>query len=222
VHYSPRRGGRLSAAPRITLRASAVLLFAATMATAAPVFATTPIVRVEEDWELRLLNPDPMTQGPQVSCVISPTSGTSSLHAVLEVNQRSEPYYAAGGLQLQLWDGARLLSVRNYPRSELLATAGETVRWTQRMRLVEGSLVVEVINGTSTTWGAFGGQGYLKETTSTSLTTLAGYQPAVSVDHSGIGFAANRVSALVLKEVRAYAADGTEYRSTVSHTVYEQ
>jgi hypothetical protein len=184
--------------------------------------AEIPIVKVEEDWELRVLNPDPNVGGPQVTCAVSPTSDIRSVYAVFEVNHRSEPDFVPGGLQLQVWNGDRLLSVKNYPKSELLSCPGETVRWTQQVRLTDGSLVFEIHKGTSTTWGPFGGQGYLKAITGTSLTTLAAYHPAVSIEHSGIGFAANRVASLVLRKVRYYAADGTVYESAEPRTVYSQ
>jgi hypothetical protein len=90
------------------------------------------------------------------------------------------------------------------------------------MSLTAGSLVFEIRGGTSTTWGAFGGQGYLKTLTGTSLTSLAEYNPAVSTKHSGIGFGANRVGSLVLQRFRFYMADGTVYESAEPRTVYQQ
>jgi hypothetical protein len=43
----------------------------------------------------------------------------------------------------------------------------------------------------------------------TNLTDLNGYSPDVSVEASGVGYAAYRVQTLVLKRVRWYLEDGT-------------
>jgi hypothetical protein len=184
--------------------------------------AASPIVRVEEDWELQLLVPDPSSAGPQITCVISPVSGTGGVHAVFEVNHRTQPDYAAGGMQPQIWDGPRLLSVKSLPKTDVLSQEGETIRWTQRMHLFEHHLVFDVVGGTSSTWGAFGGEGTLMGHTTTSLTSLEGYHPGFSADNSGIGFASNQVAKLVLKEVRCYTSDGLVYQSTNSHVVYQK
>lgn len=200
----------------------ALLTMLACAAWSANCLAGDPVVRVEEDWELRLLNPDSTNFGPQVSCVISPTNDIGSLHVVFTMNYRGEPNFQPGGMQLQLWNGSRLLSQGNFPKNDLLSAEGETVRWTQQMRLGEGTLVFEIVDGSSATWGAFGGEGYLKQVTATSLDTLAGYRPTISSEQSGIGFASNRVSALILKEVRCYTSDGTVYRSTTPRVVHQK
>ena len=53
--------------------------------------------------------------------------------------------------------------------------------------------------------GAFGASDdQLTVSTSTSLTSLAGYSPAASVAKSGVGFQSNRVTSLTLLRVRYY------------------
>ncbi len=166
------------------------------------------IVRVEEDWELVVGTPDVDSDSPQITCVISPTCGVDSVYAVLELNAQTLPSFSAGGLQLQLWSGDTSLVANNYPNGSLLRTSGETVRWTQSVELTEGNMVFEVTNGTSTAWGSFGGQGYLRASYPTEMTSLSSYNPAVSVSNSRVGYAANRVDSLVLKRVRFITSDG--------------
>ncbi|MDA1049899.1 MAG: hypothetical protein O3C40_05400 [Planctomycetota bacterium] len=188
----------------------------------APGFAADPItvVGIEEDWELVVASTDSNSAAPQVSCTISPLSHVSSLHAAFELNHQSQPEFVAGGLQLQVWNDAQPLSSRKSPISGVLSTDGEVVRWTQALVLDNGTLTFEITNGTSTTWGNFGGQGYLKASLTTNLESLNGYDPAVSVQNSGVAYAGNRVTTLVLKRVRATLATGEVLEDTEERVVH--
>lgn len=166
------------------------------------------IVRVEEDWEMVVSEPDPATDGPQVTCMFSPVGNASWLNAHFEINVRTLPHFAPGGLQLQLWYGEQPIYHNHHSSSAVMSTSGETVRWTQAMALDGGLLSFEIVNGESTTWGPFGGQGYLRASVAIGLTDLSGYSPNVSVANSAIGYAGNRVESLVLKRVRLITADG--------------
>lgn len=70
--------------------------------------------------------------------------------------------------------------------------------------------------------GAFGGGGNLTLTVPTTLSSLIGYRPWFSVEHSGVGYAGNRVASLVLREVRWYTASGLLARDTTNRTVHAQ
>ena len=197
--------------PAIALRAAQaavvlaiLLIFGAGMAQA----QLPTIVRVEEDWELVVGAPDSVADAPQVSCTIAPVGNVNSVYATFVLNHQSLPGYTAGGLQLQIWDGDLPVADRKFPNPSVMSIPGEVVTWTQTMRIAEGLLHFEVTSGSSTTWGPFGGQGYLNAAVSTTLSDLTGYQPAVSVANSGVTFAANRVSSLVLKRVRLVTAAG--------------
>jgi len=170
---------------------------------------TSPyVVRVEEDWELVLAEPDANNNAPQVSCVTSPMAGLESLHAVLSLNHQSLPEFIPGGIQLQVWNHETPQVWRKFPNAALMAHPGETIRWTQSMQLADNMLTFEVLNGNSTTWGAFGGQGYLKASVPTTLADLNAYAPEVSVNNSGVSYAANRVQSLVLRKVRLVMSTG--------------
>jgi hypothetical protein len=181
---------------------------------------SSTIVRVEEDWELVVGEPDSDSDAPQITCVISPFSHLCGVYAIFELNHQSLPDYQAGGLQLQLWYGEYPLDSCNFPNSSLLSHSGEVIHWTQSIRLHDGKLVFEITNGSSTTWGAFGGQGYLKTCLPTLLTNLNSYDPAVSVDNSGAGYADNRIESLVLKRVRAYTSTGEEILDDTARVVH--
>ena len=180
----------------------------------------TQVVRVEEDWELVLGTPDADSDAPQVTCVISPVGNVKSVHAAFSVNHQSLPEFVAGGLQLQVWDDELQLGSRKFPNGSVMQQPGETVRWTQCMELVEGTLVFEIRTGTSATWSNFGGQGYLKTAVSSTLANLNGYNPAVSVANSGVGYAGNRVESLVLRSIRLTTSTGEVLESNAEYIVY--
>jgi len=193
-----------------TLRRLAPLVALATLGLAATATAQGPssaVFSVQEDWELVVGDPDPLSNAPQVTCVISPVGNVDSLHAAFELNHQTEPAYEAGGLQLQVWEGEEHLNTKWFPEHNQLATSDEVVQWTQQLVLAGGELTFEVTSGESTTWGSFGGK--LRTTVGSTLANLNEYDPEVSVANSGVGFAGNRVVSLVLKRVRWYAADGT-------------
>ncbi len=190
--------------PRLFL----MVLILAVWSTVALADESPAIVRVEEDWELVISTPDPDSDGPQVTSVFSPYGHLDSLHATFEVNHQSEVAFAAGGLQLQIWDGDVLLGDKGFPNRNVLVQPGETVLWTQSLEVQDGHLTFEITNGNSGTWDDFGGQGYLKAILATELTDLSSYSPAVSVGDSGVGYGGNRVSSLVLKSVRVYLSTG--------------
>jgi hypothetical protein len=165
------------------------------------------ITRVEEDWEFVVHQPDLDTDAPQVTTVISPFGHLESLHAAFEFNHRSQPEFVPGGAQVQVWNGEEALGNKGSSFTSKLSHAGETVSWTQVMKLEDGQVQFKVASGNSTSWGTFGNWPWLRVSVDTSLTTLAGYSSSVSVDNSGVSYAGNRVTSLTLKRVRRYLAN---------------
>ena len=208
---------RISAARRMC---RVTCVFAVIALLAAKPLVAADIVRVEEDWELVVKEPDVDTQAPQVTCVISPTGGIESSYAALTVNHKTLPDYDAGGIQLQVWRDGDAVANSKHPQDDLLGTANETITWTQRMSAENGQLVFEVVAGQSTTWGSFGGQGNLRASADTALSNLNGYDWHVSVANSGVGYAGNRVTKLVLKRVRSYSAEGLVQEDNSPKTVH--
>jgi hypothetical protein len=169
---------------------------------------TPSVVRVEEDWELVIAVPDSNSIAPQVTCTISPNGSVSSLHATFDINHHSQPDFIAGGLQLQTWNEEWPLMSHNFPEQHVISSDNDIITWTQVMAHSDGSIVFEILNGHSTTWGHFGGQGYLHATASTSLSNLNGYDPNTSTSNSGVAYAANRVTSLTLKRIRWFLSTG--------------
>ena len=180
------------------------------------------IVAVEEDWELVIATPDPDTTGPQIICTLSPQGNMSGLYGTLELNHQTVPDFSPGGLQFEVWHGEIMITERRAPTQNVLAHPGEVIRWTQKMELADGLLNFEIVDGSSTTWGSFGGQGYLKAVVPTWLQSLNGYSPSVSVQNSGINYASNRVQSLVLKRVRLITAEGEVLEDTTPRPVHQQ
>ena len=180
-----------------------------------------PTVAVEEDWELQLVDPHAGNAAPQITCCLSPSANIDSVHALFLLNHRTLPDFARGGMDVQLWNGSRPVASRTHPTDAVLATPGEVVRWTVRMNVEDGQLHFRVVQGTSTTWGSFGNQGYLQVSADTSLFNLNGYDPQVSVSNSGPSYGGNRVRKLVLKESRWYTSNGLVRTSAAPLTVVE-
>jgi hypothetical protein len=189
------------------------------------------VMKVEEDWEMVVLEPSPDITAPQITCLISPVGNIDGVYAALELNHGSMPDFSSGGLQLQAWNGESWITVRDYADTTLQNNA-EVVTWTTRMSIEEDiigdgnnldELTFRVANGNSTSWGLFGTEGTFKLSIDSELTDLNGYSPAVSVANSGIGFGSQRVERLVLKRVRYYDDSGTLlFEDTTQRVVHEQ
>ncbi|MBI1347162.1 hypothetical protein GC163_12840 [bacterium] len=162
-----------------------------------------PYDRVEEDWTLVIGEPEPEAHAPQLLNVISPTGDLAGKYGILELNHSTQPEYFEGGLQMQLWSGDECREHATTADSSLLMTTGETISYTLVMAVGYGQLRFRVKNGTSTTWGSFGGSDLLV-TSSTSLNNLTGYSPTISASKSRVGFAGHRVEKFALKQVRYY------------------
>jgi hypothetical protein len=177
------------------------------------------IIQVEEDWELVVDQPDPASLGPQATCVFSPLGNADVLYAALDLNHRSQPEFASGGLQLQVWFDDEPLATAESNNQNRLHHDNEIVTWTHRIQLDDGQLTFSVVNGDSQSWGDFG-NGELSLSFATSLQSLSSYNSQVSASNSGIGFAGNRVISLKLKKVRAFTATGDVIETTPNHVVH--
>ncbi|MEX0713247.1 MAG: hypothetical protein WD278_12905 [Pirellulales bacterium] len=165
------------------------------------------VMRVLEDWELVIGQPDAAINSPQVTTIISPLTENDA-YCAFNVNYKTEGEYAEGGLQIHVWNPSSPLLIKNSSKKGVCKTLNEVVTWTMEMKLAPGVLSFKVGNGKSTTWGSFGDLGYLEADVGTTIAHLNGYSPQTSVDSSGVSFGGNRVTSLVLKRVRKYDAAG--------------
>jgi len=168
---------------------------------------TEPVIRVEEDWELNITQPDTELAAPQVGTVMSPLQSTDGVFVVFLLNHRFNEL-ALGGTEVQFWSGDYQFGARRDTKP-VLSSENEKVTWTQKL-MVKGPvgnryLCFRVINGQSNTWGAFGGTEPLHMNLETTLEDLSGYSSQFSVHNSGVTYASNRVATLVLKAVRGYS-----------------
>lgn len=194
---------------RVTVRAAAPLLSLCLGLFVSTALADSPsITTIEEDWEVVIGTPDTNSTSPQIRAVMSPSGDIDTTHVAFTLNHHTQPNFVSGGMQLQVWYGDEAQLSHASPSTELLRHENETIRWTQRMTISGSTVTFEIVDGSSTTWGAFGGQGYLKLSVASDKSDLNSYKPAVSTANSEVGFAANRVDAFGLKQVRAYTSEG--------------
>lgn len=186
---------------------------------AAPVFAQGNVTAIEEDWQLIIDTPNASRSSPQLNCLISTTGNTLSVYAVLLINQHASK---GGSLELQLWNGPTLLDSSNLGSYESFGTPGEKIEWTTRMELANnGVLTVQILNGTSTTWGKFGGKTELVVSKQTSLQDLNAYDPNVTTDASGVEYGNSRVSKLTLRKLRVYTGNKKSTEHALDRVVYQ-
>ena len=171
--------------------------------------AQSPIVEIEEHWELAIGEPDAAMSAPQATMVMSPNGSLAGQYFLVTVNHRNVPNYEPGGLQVQLWNDDVPVDTGSFGASVLDQT-NDTIRWVQRLQMQDGTLNFQVVDGSSLAWGDFGGEG-LTLSTPTSLTSLNGYRPAVSIGESQVGYAGNRVRHLTLTKLVWRTADGESH-----------
>ena len=185
----------------------AVLLGGAGVVASTPVLAQSKVVSVEEHWELQLSQPDSERSAPQVTMVMSPKHDIGATHFLFTLNHVAVPEYQPGGMQVQAWDGENLLQEKAGNTSAALQNSNETVRWTQKLTLQDGTLTFQVVNGESETWNTFGGDD-LSVSVASSLGNLNSYRPSVSLGESQVGYAENRVTSLTLTKLVWVTEDG--------------
>ncbi|GMV96518.1 MAG: hypothetical protein HRF43_05915 [Phycisphaerae bacterium] len=177
------------------------------------------VILVEEDWELVVNEPDDQLETPQFHTVMSPFGHLDSYYAQVLWNYREvEDEFAPGGLQLQSWNGENRLNLRSI-NGRLLSTEAETITWTQVLGTNGYELAFAIDNGHSETWGEFGRD--IRITQNANLENLNAYDTAVSVQNSWVTYGSNRVTSLVIKQVRKYGAYGLISVDTVPKVVYE-
>ncbi|HEX5472763.1 MAG TPA: hypothetical protein VFW73_12805 [Lacipirellulaceae bacterium] len=194
---------------RLCIRIVAPVLVAAlsVTVTSRATAQSAKVVSIEEHWELQLADPDVDRSAPQTTMVMSPTADLSGTHFLFTLNHVSAPVYAPGGMQVQLWNGEEFVEQSAGHVTTALEHSNETVRWTQRISLDNGTLHFQVLDGTSETWSSFGGDD-LSLSVASSLTSLNSYHPSVSIAESQVSYAENRVVSLTLTKLIWTTDDG--------------
>lgn len=188
--------------------------------TTGAISSSGPVVRIEEDWEAVLNEPNELMDAPQFHTVMSTSGGLDGIYFQVGWNYRENPGFVSGGLECSAWlndDLDDAVVVREDP----LSRSAETVTWTQSLRLEHSAVIFRLKSGQSQSWGTFGGP-------STTLwrpfsgTSLAGYSTDTSVANSLVTYGANRINRLRIVAVRYYDANGVLLWSDTSpRTVYQ-
>lgn len=177
------------------------------------------VVQVEETWEMVMGDPDPMTCSPQVGTQMHPNSTNLSSFAIFCINYQEIPTFNEGGLEIQLWEGDWNTDV-TVSENVQLSVPYEVVTWTQVMKINEGKLEFSVVNGSSSTFGSFGGSSF-KVISQSEFTDLNGYRVENSVNNSGITFGSNRVESMTIVSVKKIYSDKSEEIDTTPKVVFE-
>ena len=114
------------------------------------------IIRVEEDWYMKIGVPEPGEDSPQITTVMAPSWSTSGNIGVFDLNCATQPNFSSGGVQLQLWYNGDLVQARSNTNWDSIRFSDEEIRYTSIMRIQNNHLSFEITNGSSQTWGTFG------------------------------------------------------------------
>jgi hypothetical protein len=172
-------------------------------------FAGEAWSRIEEDWELRLHQPEPDSGSPQVALYLTPDASRRSTYFQLQLNYADDNHFSGGGFRVSALQSEQAVDHARSEARDLFSTDGEVVRWTNVVAIRDGEILFAIKNGTSQSWGMFGGPEYLVRMPQYDVESLANYNPRLSLEDVDIGFGRNRVDSLVLRRVRVYREDGT-------------
>src|SRR3954465_8863866 len=127
---------------------SRIITCSIALLTAATAFADSPkVLQIEEQWELSIGAPDAGRSAPQATMVMSPTGNLDSTYFLFTLNCRNLPSYQPGGVQVQQWEGNSVANSGTGSIAEPLSQSEDTVRWTQRVTLHDGTITFEVVDG---------------------------------------------------------------------------
>ena len=163
--------------------------------------------RIEEDWELQVTQPDVQLDAPQITTSMLPFGPESEVLMQFDLNHATDPSFSDGGMQMRVCSGDVCVAQHRLFESQKLSHESETIVWTQVIQKVDGGYLFGVANGSSQTWGTFGGEATLLPSAAGDG-ALNAYQPLYSVENSAVTFAGNRVASLRLKRIRVYNEDG--------------
>lgn len=167
--------------------------------------AQVAVMRIEEDWELELIQPDARLDAPQVLVVLNPLGEANDAYFAVDINHASLPSYLSGGLQIRAMQGTTCIDQRRLLDGQRLTVESDLIRWTQVVERQSDGFAFGITSGTSTSWGSFGDAiNYVKLSASGSFN----YSPATSLARSGVIYAGNRVRRLTLKKVRLINSAG--------------
>lgn len=182
-------------------------------------FAQNSVVRVEEDWQLHVTQPDVELDAPQVTTTMIPFGGHDDLLLQVDLNHATSPTFSKGGIQIRVCLQDDCLAQLRLLNNVRLNHDSETVKWTQVVQSAGNAFYFGIINGDSQTWGSFGGNSsfvYVNNVDAGGNLSLDNYLPQHSFENSSVTYANNRVGYLRLEKVRVYASNGLVTEWTIN------
>jgi hypothetical protein len=179
-------------------------------------------VRVEEDWQLHVMQPDEQLDAPQVTTTMIPFSSCDNLLLQVDLNHATAPSFSNGGLQVRACIETNCLAQVRLFSDVRLKHESEVINWTQFVQQEQGGFQFGISRGSSETWGDFGGEPTfvsVSHSDSNGSLSLAGYDPQRSIDNSAATYASNRVGYLRLVKVRVYSSNGSVAEWTLNQDV---
>jgi hypothetical protein len=164
--------------------------------------------KIEEDWELVVNDPDPITNSPQITFFTCPDATNETCYFQLQMNYAADAGYSSGGFHVAAALDEELVDQARSQTRRTITVDGDRIRWTSVMAVINGEFLYAVKDGHGDDWGAFGGPDYLVRMTSSGEDDLGDYTPAKSLELVDVCFGGNRVASIVLKRVRVYFPDG--------------
>lgn len=184
--------------------------------------AQISVVRVEEDWQLHVTQPEMQLDAPQVTTTMIPFSSQPDLLLQVDLNHGTHPSFTNGGIQIRASINDECTAQARSLTDERLHHDFETVDWTQVVALTEGGFYFGIIDGSSETWGTFGGSSTFISVPSSIVgenLSLDDYSPQHSLSNSGVTYASNRVGHLRLKKMRVHLSNGYVSEFVLNHDV---
>lgn len=185
------------------------ICFAAMLCSSATAQESSPVFMVEENWEMKINEPDVKINSPQVAFFLYPDADCADCYFQLQMNYAAEDGYSSGGFRVGAFCQEQAVDDERSQIRQSLAWDGDTIRWTSAMAVFDGKVMMAVKDGFGWQWGTFGGPEYLVEMSDQEIHDLNHYTPEMSTASVDIGFGKNRVASIRLKSVRITLSNGT-------------
>jgi hypothetical protein len=181
--------------------------------------SSSKIVRIEEDWEMNVIEPAPENNSPQVTFFVNPGSEDHSVYFQVQMNYATNASFSGGGFHVAAVSNETYVDQARSGNHQGLSVDQDTIHWTNVMVVADEKLLFAIKNGHGSDWGNFGGPEFLVEMPARNIDNLNDYRPQRSVDEVDIGFGGNRVSAIELKAVRVFYSDGRVVSESINRFV---
>jgi hypothetical protein len=193
-----------------------------TLAAAVAAQSSSPVTRVEEDWEMDVMFAKDDLGAPQVVTMMTPDGSSAGNYFSFEINHSTLPEPENGGMQVQAWSGDESYEYKNPPTDRTLERKRELIRWTQVVEIQDGWVTFSIKELSSQSLGQFVNEPLLRVSMPTSLADLSAYSPSRSVNDACVPYALNRVYSMTLKSVRYYDGVTLQSENQVNNNVLSQ